>query len=168
MARRVFYSFHYKPDCTRAARVRNMGVVEGNRSATDNEWEKITKGGECAIEQWIDEQLTGKSCCVVLIGANTAGRKWIKYEIKSAWNSDKGVVGVYIHRLKDLDGDQSSKGRNPFDDFTVGKNKKKLSTVVKAYNPPYTDSKAVYNYISENLADWIEEAIEIRENYEDD
>lgn len=165
MARRVFYSFHYKPDCTRAARVRNMGVVEGNKPATDNDWEEITSGGDEAIREWIDDQLDGKSCNVVLIGEKTAGRKWIKYEIKSAWNNKKGLVGVYIHRLKDLDGNQASKGRNPFEDFTVGDNKKAMSSVVKAYNPPYTDSKDVYNYINEHLADWIEEAIEIRNNF---
>ena len=165
MARRVFYSFHYKPDCARAARVRNMGVVDGNKPATDNDWEEITTGGDEAIEQWIDEQLDGKSCNVVLIGENTAGRKWIKYEIKTAWNSKKGLVGVYVHRLKDFDGYQASKGRNPFEDFTIGKNKTSMTSVVRTYNPPYTDSKDVYNYISENLADWIEEAIEIRDNY---
>lgn len=87
MARRVFYSFHYKPDCTRVAKVRNMGVVEGNKPASDNDWEEITSGGDAAIEKWIDEQLDGKSCNVVLIGEKTAGRKWINYEIKSAWNS---------------------------------------------------------------------------------
>jgi hypothetical protein len=166
MARRVFYSFHYKPDCARAAGVRNMGVVEGNKPATDNDWEAITEGGDKAIQDWIGDQLDGKSCNVVLIGENTAGRKWIKYEILAAWNSGKGVVGVYIHRLKDLDGNQSSKGRNPFEDFTVGKKKEELSSVLKAYNPPYSDSKDAYAYISENLADWIEEAIEIRDNYE--
>ena len=165
MARKVFYSFHYKPDCTRAAKVRNMGVVEGNKPASDNDWEKIKKGGDAAIQKWIDEQLNGKSCNVVLIGENTADRKWIKYEIKSAWNSKKGLVGIYIHRLKDLDGNQAAKGRNPFEDFTIGKGKTPMSSVVKAYNAPYTDSKDVYNYISENLADWIEEAIQIRENY---
>lgn len=166
MARRVFYSFHYKPDCTRAARVRNMGVVEGNKPATDNDWEAITKGGDKAIQKWIDDQLDGKSCNVVLVGENTAGRKWIKYEIKSAWNSDKGLVGVFIHRLKDLDGNQCSKGRNPFEDFTMRQSEKKLSSIVKTYNPPYTDSKDAYAYISDNLVDWIEEAIEIRDNYE--
>jgi len=165
MARRVFYSFHYKPDSTRAAKVRNMGVVEGNKPASDNDWEEITSGGDKAIQKWIDEQLDGKSCNVVLIGENTAGRKWINYEIKSAWNSKKGLVGVYIHRLKDLDGNQASKGANPFDEFTIGEKKTPMSSVVKAYNPPHTDSKDVYNYISENLEDWIEEAIEIRDNY---
>ena len=81
-------------------------------------------------------------------------------------NNNKGVVGVYINRLKDLDGTQSSKGRNPFEDFTVGEKKTALSSIVKAYNPPHTDSKDVYAYISDNLEDWIEEAIEIRDNYE--
>ena len=42
---------------------------------------------------------------------------------------------------------------------------KKLSSIVKAYNPPYTDSKEVYAYINENLADWIEEAVTIRDEY---
>jgi MTH538 TIR-like domain (DUF1863) len=166
MARRVFYSFHYKPDCARAARVRNMGVVEGNKPATDNEWEEITGGGAQAIQDWIDEQLVGKSCNVVLIGENTAGRKWIKYEIGAAWNTKKGLVGVYIHRLKDFEGNQSLKGRNPFADFTMKSSGEKLSSIVKAYNPPYSNSKDVYGYISDNLADWIEEAIEIRDNYQ--
>lgn len=165
MARRVFYSFHYKPDCTRAAKVRNMGVVEGNKPASDNDWEEIKKGGDAAIQEWIDGQLDGKSCNVLLIGENTAGRKWINYEIKSAWNGEKGLVGVNIHRLKDLDGNQASKGRNPFEDFTIGETKTAMSSIVKVYNPPYSDSKDVYNYISENLSHWIEEAIEIRNNY---
>ena len=61
-----------------------MGVGEGNKPATDNDWETITKGGDKAIQRWIDDQLDGKSCNVVLIGENTAGRKWIKYEIEAA------------------------------------------------------------------------------------
>ena len=43
--RRVFYSFHYAADSWRAAMVRNIGVVEGNRPATDNNWEEVTRGG---------------------------------------------------------------------------------------------------------------------------
>ncbi len=53
MTRRVFYSFHYKPDNWRASQVRNMGVIEGNAPVSDNEWEEITGGGDEAIEQWI-------------------------------------------------------------------------------------------------------------------
>lgn len=164
MARRAFYSFHYVPDNWRASQVRNMGVVEGNRPATDNDWEEVKKKGDSAIQKWIDDQLDGKSVAVVLIGSKTAGRKWINYEIKKAWNDKKGVLGIYIHNLKDSDGNQSSKGNNPFDDFSIGK--VKLSSIVKAYDPPYSTSTNVYDYIKENLADWIEKAIEIRGKYD--
>ncbi len=155
MAKRVFYSFHYKPDNWRASQVRNIGVVEGNKPATDNEWEEIKKGKDKAIQNWIDDHLNGKSCTIVLIGENTAGRKWIKYEIEKSWNDGKGVLGIFVHNLKDYSEKQADKGRNPFDDFTMKQDNAKLSSIVKAYNPPYSDSKMVYNYISKNLSDWI-------------
>jgi len=158
--RRVFYSFHYKADAWRAAQVRNMGVVEGNEPASDNDWEQITRGGDATIERWIDKQMEGRSCVVVLIGSETAGRKWVNYEIKKGWNDRKGVVGIFIHNLKDRDGQQTRRGRNPFDDFTL--NGQRLSSIVKAYDPPYFASEQVYTYIKQNLADWIEEAIQIR------
>jgi hypothetical protein len=100
----------------------------------------------------------------VLIGEKTAGRKWIKYEIKKAWGDGKGVLGIYIHNLKDKDENQASKGRNPFDDFTI--EGKSMSSIVKAYDPPYSTSTYVYNHIKENLSDWIETAIEIRGKYD--
>ncbi len=161
--RRAFFSFHYKLDRSRAARVRNMGVVEGNAPASDSDWESITKGGDTAIQKWIDDQLKGKSCVIVLIGRNTAGRKWINYEIKAGWESKKAVLGVYIHNLRDRDGNLSKKGANPFDDFMIGKTK--LSSIIKAYDPPYPESKQVYACIKQNLAKWIENAIAIREKH---
>jgi hypothetical protein len=164
MTRRTFYSFHYKPDNWRASQVRNMGVVDGNRPCSDNDWETITQGGDEKIKKWIAEQMDGKSCVIVLIGANTAGRKWINYEIDKGWDEGKGVVGVYIHNLKDSDGKQSSKGANPFASIRYGNTGKMLSSIVKAYDPPYSNSTNVYDYIKENLADWVEEAINIRNN----
>lgn len=158
--RKVFYSFHFKQDAWRASQVRNMGVLEGNEPASDNDWEDIKKGGESSIKRWINSQLQGRSCAVVLIGTHTANRKWINYEIKRAWELRKGVVGVYIHHLKDKDQKQSTKGNNPFDYFRV--QDQLLSKIVKAYNPPYSTSTKVYEYIKSNIADWIEEAINIR------
>lgn len=163
MARKAFYSFHYVPDNWRASQVRNMGVVEGNRPASDNDWETVKKGGDTAIQKWIDEQMNGKSVAVILIGTNTAGRKWINYEIKKAWDGKKGVLGIYIHNLKDKDSNQSTKGSNPFDGFTISGTS--MSSIVKAYDPPYSTSTYVYDHIKENLADWIEKAIEIRGKY---
>ena len=165
MVRKVFYSFHYSPDCVRAAQVRNIGSLEGNVPATDNEWESVTRGGDAAIKRWIDNQLNGTSCAVVLVGAATAGRKWIDYEITEAWNSGKGVVGVHIHRLKDFRGMQSSQGVNPFAHFTMNRDGTSLSSIVKCYNPPYADSREAYGFIANNMAAWIDEAVAIRRAY---
>lgn len=162
MARKVFYSFQYKPDSQRAAKVRNIGAVEGNKPVSDNDWEKVTSGKDPAIKKWIAGQLEGKSCAVVLIGATTAGRKWISYEISEAWNAKKGVVGIHVNRLTDLDGNTASKGGNPFDSVTFTNSKTKLSTVVKTYTPTGTTSKDVYDWISKNLAAVVEDAIKIR------
>jgi hypothetical protein len=165
MARRVFFSFHYKPDNWRASQVRNAGVVEGNRPVSDNDWESITRGGDAAIQRWIADQLDGKSCAIVLIGSATAGRKWITYEIEKAWNDGKGVVGIYVHNLKDAAGQQSTKGDNPFDALTMTSDNHRLSSIVKAYDPPYTTSTYVYDHIKANIDTWVEEAVSIRNNY---
>jgi len=164
MARRVFYSFHYKPDNWRASQVRNMGVIEGNRPCSDNDWETITKGGDERIRNWIAEQMDGKSCVVVLIGANTAGRKWINYEIIKGWDDGKGVVGIHIHGLKDKDGNVSTKGNNPFDSIGYGNTGKKLSSIVKCYDPQGSNSQERYDWIKKHLANAVEEAISIRNN----
>ena len=163
MARRAFYSFHYEPDNWRASQIRNMGVIDGNKPATDNDWEEITDDGDKAIQKWIDDQLSGKSVAIILIGAKTAGRKWIKYEINKAWDESIVILGIFIHNLKDSDGDQTTKGKNSFADFNVGD--VSMSSIVKAYDPPYSTSTNVYNHIKENLSDWIEEAISIRDEY---
>ncbi len=165
MARKVFYSFYFKEDNWRASQVRNIGVIEGNQPVSDNDWEQIKRGGDDAIKRWINEQLNGRSCTIVLIGTNTAGRKWIKYEIEKSWNDDKGLLGIYIHNLKDKEGNQSTKGRNPFDDFTMKRDNSKFSSIVRTYDPPYTDSKKVYEYIQNNIESWVEEAIKIRNSY---
>jgi len=164
MARKCFYSFHYKPDNWRVSTVRNIGAIEGNKPASDNDWEAITNGGEKKIKDWIADQMKGRSCTIILAGSNTANRKWINHEIVKSWDDGKGVLVIYIHNLKDKDGNQGSKGANPLYYITHGKTKKRLSTIAKAYDPPRTTSKGVYSYIEDNIEDWIEEAIQIRKD----
>ena len=160
--RRVFYSFHYKPDSWRVSEVRNIGVIEGNSPASDNDWEQVTRGGDAAIKRWIDGQLKGRTCAVVLVGSETANRKWINYEIEQSWSNGKGVVGIHIHGLKDKDGHISNKGDNPFDYLKLGD--KEMSEIVKCYNPQGTNSRDRYDWIKERISDFIEEAIIIRKD----
>lgn len=160
MARNAFFSFHFDGDSHRASQVRNMGVVEGNSPVSDNDWEAVKKGGDKAIETWIDGQLSGRSCAIVLVGAGTAGRKWINYEILKAWNSGKGLLGIRIHGLKNLKGETSVMGANPFDGFNIKGTP--MNSIVKLHSPTGADSKAVYDSIKSNIDSWVEEAIKIR------
>ncbi|MFB8217694.1 TIR domain-containing protein [Streptomyces anulatus] len=158
MTRKAFYSFHYEPDNSRVAQIRSAGLIEGNRPVADNAWEEVKRGGKPAIKRWIDGQLAGKSVAIVMIGSGTAGRPWINYEIEKAWTDGKGVFGIHIHGLKNLAGQQSAKGANPFAGILLPDGRR-LSTLTKVYDPPYTESKNVYAYIAQNLSAWVETAI---------
>lgn len=165
MARKVFYSLNYLPDSFRTYEVRHLAAVEGNHSASDDDWELIKSGGVKAVQNWIDAHMEGRNCTIVLIGQDTAKRKWIDYEIRKSWVERKGVLGIHVHHLKDAKGVQTKKGANPFDHFTVEQDDVKLSSIVKTYDPPFTNQKAVFEYISRNIAGWTEEAIKIRSFY---
>lgn len=164
MARKAFYSFHYKPDNWRVATVRSIGSIEGNKPASDNDWETVSNSGDAAINRWIATQMKGRSCTVVLVGTNTADRKWINHEIIRSWDEGMGVVGIHIHGLKNSDGKVSTKGKNPFESIDYGDTGKKLSSIVKCYTPTGSNSKERYDWISTHLENAVEEAIAIRKN----
>ena len=94
MARRVFYSFHYKPDAMRASQVRQIGALEGNKPASDNAWEKVTGGGDAAIKKWIAGQMKGRSCTVVLVGEKTADRKDLAFHFPEICHGPGGIVSI--------------------------------------------------------------------------
>lgn len=162
MARRqVYYSFHYEKDVMRVQLIRNMGVLDGNKLVYPNEWEETKRKGTKAVQRWIDQAMRYRSCVVVLIGAETANREWVKYEIAKAWREGKAVMGVYIHQLKCPRTGTCKKGSNPFSQFKLS-NSKSLASIVKCYDP---DPENAYLDIKSHLAEWIEEAIGQRKKY---
>ena len=156
--RQVFFSFEYRKDAWRASQVRNMGKVSDSSTFSDNDWEEVKNKSDTAIKKWIDEQMAKRSCIVVLVGKTTSSRKWVKYEIEKAYELNKGIVGIYIHKLKDADGNQTEKGPNPFYSiYTTGG--ERLSEYVTCFISAYSSSKYVYEDIKENIEDLIEDAI---------
>ncbi len=99
---------------------------------------------------------------MVLVGRETANRKWVIHEIQESWNANKGVVGIRIHNLKDKLGNSGAYGANPFDKLTLQNGSRKLSSIVKLYNPSGSTSTDVYKQIKDNIAEWVEEAVTIR------
>jgi len=165
VARKVFYSFDYERDAIRVQQVKKMGVLAGQPILTSNRWEEVTGGTRRGIQSWIDVNMADKSCVVVLIGRRTSEREWVHYEIKQAWASGKGLVGVHIHNLADMNDRQSAKGSNPFWRFYVGRHNTRLSTVVTTYDPPRSTSKGAYRWIEQYLPAMVDEAIKIRREF---
>ena len=156
MARRVFFSFHYERDAWRAAQVRNSWVTkrEGETVFFDAaDWEQVKSKGEDATRNWIDSQLEGTSVTVLLIGSETSEREYVVYEIKQSYRRGNGILGVYIHNLKDQQGRTDNKGKNPLDSLYIEKDGQRtdLSQIYHTYDWVNDDG---YN----RIADWIEEA----------
>lgn len=159
MARKpVFYSFHFDNDVFRVQQIRNMGAIEENPPVSTNEWESIKRQGDAAIEKWIDDSMKYKQCVVVLIGTETANRRWVRHEIIKAWNEKRGLVGIYIHNLKCPRNGTCAKGPNPFDQIKFDDGTP-LSRYVMAHDPSplYT-----YTDIQNNIGSWVDQAINAR------
>lgn len=158
MAKKCFLSFYYKADSWKVSQIKQIGSIEEQPLLDSNKWEEIKSKGDPAIEKWIADNMKGKECLVVLVGEKTAGRRWVKHEIKKAWADGLGVLAIYIHNLKDSAGNQSSKGSDPFAGLTVnGK-----AVIGKTYDPPYTTSTYVYDHIKNNIETWIKDAVNAR------
>lgn len=156
MARKVFFSFHYDRDVRRVVQVRNSWVVRRDGEAQPfydkAEFEEVKKraGG---IEKWIEAQLTGTSVTVVLFGAETYYRPWVRHEIKRSYELGKGLLAIDIHNVKDPRDGTDVAGRNPLDYWTVKRNGRDVafSEIYETYDWARHDG---YN----NIADWIEQA----------
>jgi len=139
MARKVFFSFHYERDVRRVVQVRNSWVVRPEGEAQPfydkAEFEQAKKrvGG---IEKWIEQQLAGTSVTVVLFGAETYDREWVRYEIERSYKLKKGILAIDIHNVKDPQKGVDVQGRNPLEYWSVTQNgvKRPFSQIYKTYD----------------------------------
>lgn len=141
MARRVFFSFHYENDIWRASNVRNAHVVEGTAAAGFQDgslWEEAKKKGDEALMRLINKGLEGSTVTAVLIGAETASRPWVDYEIEQSIKRGNGLLGIYIDQIKDQKGQTSRRGTVP----------RRLTTA----------SAPIYTWDRDKLGDWVEAA----------
>jgi len=156
MARRVFFSFHYERDVWRASQIRNSWVTKPDRESAGfwdaASWEEVKKKGKEAVERWIDKQLEGTSVTALLIGSETNDREYVDYEIKGSHEKRNGMIGIYIHNMKNSNGGTDNKGINPFErwHFTQNGHKIYFSEIYKTYD-------WIYDNGYDNLGDWVEQ-----------
>ena len=96
MARRVFFSFHFDGDIWRANQVRNSNVVAGTDVAgffDHSEYEDAQKTGSVGIRRMILKHLKDTTVTIVLIGAKTSERPWVKRESQIPSSEKMGSSG---------------------------------------------------------------------------
>ena len=144
MARRVFFSFHYK-HVWKVNQIRSIPNIIGTAAAGFQDaslWEEAKKKGDKEIKQMIDKGLQNTSVTVVCVTYDTVNRKYINYEIDQSLARGNGLVAIHIHHLKDQNGRMGSLGVVPSQIRANG---------FKAYK--YTNKDA--------LARWVEEAAKL-------
>lgn len=142
MARRVFFSFHYQQDIFRVNVIRNSGVVIGSSAAGFQDgslWEKAKKRGSSVVKRIIDRGLENTSVTCVLIGRNTANRKYVTYEIEQSVKKGNGLLGIHINNIRDV-----KEGR----DFWQGE----VPAALIKNNAP------IYSWDRGSFGDWVEKA----------
>lgn len=158
MAKSVFHSFHYDRDYWRVQQVMKIGALDGQTILNPQKWEEVKRQGDAAIEKWIAEQMAYKKAVVVLVGAQTASRRWVRHEIIKAWNDKKPLVGVRIHGLADASVKTDIAGPDPFADIKLNDGSGTLADYITLHNPTGSTSKDVYASIAANLESWVDGA----------
>ena len=120
MAKRVFFSFHYRDVIDfRANVVRKHWVVKDDREEAGyfdaSIWEEAKKTNDLGLTRLINGALENTTATCVLIGSMTCERPWVRYEIiRSVWRGNR-VFAVHINGIKGKDQMTKTNGPNPFD-----------------------------------------------------
>jgi hypothetical protein len=143
--RNVYFSFHYA-DIWKVNQIRNSGVVFGAKSAGFSDgslWEEAEAKHDSALRRLIAEGLEGTSVTAVLIGRETAGRRWVKYDIQRSLKQGNALVGIHIHQVRDPDRRVARRGRIPH--------------ALKVHDVPIHDWTNVQDFRR-----WVEDAWQVR------
>lgn len=133
MARRTFFSFHYKPDVSRAWVVRNSWVTklaQGEREDAGffdiSVFEAKERESPEVLKRFLREGLAGTTVTCVLVGNQTTFRRWIRYEILRSFIRGNGLFAVRIHAIPNLNKTTAESGPNPFGDIAFKVEEDKL------------------------------------------
>lgn len=150
--RRVFFSFHFQLDSVKVGQIRNSHIgnaeFKGQPYLDKAQWETIkAKGG---VRDWIETQMKGTSVTIVLIGAETLQRPWVKYEMQRTAERGAGMFGI------DLSGMKGFSGQADYTRPTIAGSPFERKAGWNVTSLP------IYNWINDNgranMSRWIEQA----------
>ncbi len=132
MPRYTFFSFCYEDVKNFKVNVVRNSWLLNHSSDTfidGSIWEKEKSKGTTAIKNLIETGLKKTSVTAILIGDETADRRWVKYEIVKSFERGNGILAIHINRIRGKEQVISSRGLNPLDRlaFEVSDDGKKIN-----------------------------------------
>jgi len=131
MPRYTFFSFCYEDVKNfKVNVVRNSWLLNNSADSfiDGSIWEKEKSKGPTVIKNLIETGLKKTSVTTVLIGDETADRRWVKYEIVKSFEKGNGILGIHINRIRGKNQAISPRGLNPLDRlaFQISEDGKKI------------------------------------------
>ena len=155
MARRVFFSFNYERDYTRAAIVRDSWVGSDKHAIGFWDaaiWAEANRRGAEIVKKMILRELSNTSATVVLIGSDTVRNQWVNLAIVESYKQNHALLAVHINKITDVKGGIEKRGDNPFDYIYINNPDGSVSYFSKMY--------LTYDYMDQNgfldMGKWIE------------
>lgn len=68
-----------------------------------------------ALKDLVQQSLIGTSVTIVLVGSETAERRWVKYEIVKSFVEGKGIFALHINRIRSKNEGITARGLNPLE-----------------------------------------------------
>lgn len=118
MARRVFFSFHYYKDVQRSEVVKKSQFLRDKELAgffDSSAMEEAKKKDADSLRRFLKKEMENSSVVCVLVGEETANRRWVRFEILQGLMDARGIVGVRVHSIAGFDRKTTKAGPDPFD-----------------------------------------------------
>lgn len=95
--RKIFVSYHHKGDQAYYDAF-SKAFHDTYEAITDNSLEREIDSDDVdyVMRRIRENHITGTSCTIVLIGAETALRKYVDWEIKATLDKNHALLGVYL------------------------------------------------------------------------
>ena len=116
MARYIFFSFSYEDVTNFKVNVVRYSWLLNNREDTfidGSIWETQKTKNPNVIKKLIDDGMHRTSVTAILIGENTANRRWVNYEVVKSFERGNGILAININRIRGKYQAISAKGQNP-------------------------------------------------------
>jgi len=118
---RIYFS--HDLDDPRADVVRERWLAQAGREEAGFfdalTWGDATRGGPGTIKRLLASALENTSVTCVLIGPQTSGKRWVRYEIVESIQRRNLLVGVHIGSIPLASRPHGDRGPNPFEQLAL-------------------------------------------------